>query len=282
MRKSIAHLTLGSTPGKTIEAAAKAGFDSAGIRICGRFVGDDSFQDVIGDRAEISRLRRLTEDLGVSISNISAFQFYPGLTKGHLESVVETAAGLSADTLVVNCFMDDRSEALSLFSAYDEIAAAAGMRIALEFLPYSTVRDLESARAFIRDSGAGVARLLLDALHLERSGGSIEDVARLSKEEMAFWQICDALRRRSANISDKELMQEARTARLPLGRGELPLAQIFCALPPDLEIEYEVADASLKHLPEEMRAKAAMDDLQQFLSSVRVLRNGATVSDHTI
>jgi sugar phosphate isomerase/epimerase len=267
MRKSIAHLTLSATPGKTIAAAAKAGFDGAGIRICGRFVGDDSFQDIIGDHAEVKRLHALTRDLGVVISNISAFQFYPGLTTDHLKTVVDTAAGLGADTLVVNCFMKDRGEALSLFAAYDEMARNAGMRIALEFLPYSAVRDLAEARAFIKDSGASVSRLLIDALHLERSGGSVEDIASLDSAEMAFWQICDARKRAAAAVSDDQLMQEARTARLPLGKGDLPLQSMFSVLPPDLEIEYEVADASIKHLPEDVRAKAAMEDLQRFLEA---------------
>ncbi|TKT69468.1 TIM barrel protein [Aquamicrobium sp. LC103] len=268
MRKSIAHLTLSTTPGKTIAAAAKAGFDGAGIRICGRFVGDDSFQDIIGDRTEITRLHALTRDLGVVISNISAFQFYPGLTRDHLKGVVETAAGLGADTLVVNCFMKGRDEALSLFAAYDEMAREAGMRIALEFLPYSTVRDLAEARAFIKDSGASVSRLLIDALHLERSGGSVDDIASLDGGEIAFWQICDARQRNGAAASDDQLMREARTARLPLGEGDLPLRALLAALPADLEIEYEVADASIRHLPEEFRAKAAMEDLQRFLAMV--------------
>lgn len=268
MRKSIAHLTLGTTPGKIIAAAAKAGFDGAGIRICGRFVGDDSFQDIIGDRAEISRLHAMTRDLGVVISNISAFQFYPGLTRDHLKTVVETAARLGADTLVVNCFMKDRGEALSLFAAYDEMARDAGMRIALEFLPYSAVRNLAGARTFIRDSGASVSRLLIDALHLERSGGDVHDIASLDNSEIAFWQICDARKRSGKTVQDDQLMQEARTARLPLGQGDLPLGAMFSVLPSDLEIEYEVADASIRHLPEDVRAEAAMKDLRRFLDTV--------------
>lgn len=268
MRKTIAHLTLGTTPDRIITAAARAGFDAAGIRICGRFVGDTSFQDIISDEVEIRRLRRLCSDGGIAISNISAFQFYPGLTRAHLTSVVETAAALEADTLVVNCFMKDRAEALETFAIYDELTQAADMRIALEFLPYSAIRTLQDARDFIAESGAVTARLLLDALHLERSGGTVADVRALPGEELGFWQICDAKRRPEGPIPDEVLMQEARTARLPLSQGDLPLAELMAAVPEDLELEYEVADARIRHLPEEDRAKAAMADLRQFLASV--------------
>lgn len=267
MRKTIAHLTLGTTPARIIAAAAGAGFDAAGIRICGRFVGDTSFQDIIGDTAEIRRLRRLCVDGGIAISNISAFQFYPGLTREHLAAVVDTAAALEADTLVVNCFMQDRAQALETFAMYDALAQAANMRIALEFLPYSAIRTLQDARAFIADSGAVTARLLIDALHLERSGGTVADIRALPRRELGFWQICDAKRRPEGPLADEVLMQEARTARLPIGCGDLPLAELLAALPDDLEIEYEVADASIRHLPEADRAKAAMADLRAFLAS---------------
>jgi sugar phosphate isomerase/epimerase len=268
MRKTIAHLTLGTTPGKAITAAAKAGFEGVGIRICGRFVGDQSFQNIIGDQSEIRRLRRLCEDTGIAISNISAFQFYPGLTEDYLKSVVETAVDLRADTLVVNIFMTDRAESLALFAAYDALATSVGMRLVLEFLPYSAIRTLQNARQFITESGATSARLLLDALHLERSGGTVAEVAALPSEELGFWQICDARKRPEGVIPDEVLMQEARTARLPLGQGELPLAELLAAVPADLEIEYEVADASIRHLPEEDRAIAAMVDLQRFFETV--------------
>lgn len=270
MRKSLAHLTLGATPAENIEAAAAAGFWGVGIRICGRFVGDASFLDIIGDQAETARLARLARDAGVVISNISAFQFYPGLTTDHLRRIVDTAVELGSDTLVVNCFMPERDKAIELFSAYDEMAGQAGARIALEYLPYSTITDLASARAFITDSGAQNARLLIDALHLDRAGDSLEDLAALPRTELAFWQICDARKLRGPRPDNDELMREARTARLRLGQGELPLARLMAVLPDDLEVEYEVADASIRHLPPAERARAAMSDLEQFLSTAHV------------
>jgi sugar phosphate isomerase/epimerase len=267
MRKTLAHLSLGASPEQNITAAAQAGFDGVGIRICGRFLGDDSFKDIIGDAAETASLRALAANLGIAISNISAFQFYPGLTRDHLAAVVDTVVGLGSDTLVVNCFITDRPAAIDLFAAYDELAHDAGLRLALEYLPYSTVRDLGDARTFIREARASTAGLLIDALHLDRSGGTVEELRALPKHEIAFFQLCDAIKRASP-ATNEELMQEARTARLKLGEGELPLADMMAALPAGLEVEYEVADSSQRHLPVDQRAIAAMQDLDQFLASL--------------
>lgn len=267
MRRSLAHLTLGASPSENIEAAAAAGFDGVGIRICGRYVGDTSFADILGDAAETARLARLSRHAGIAISNISAFQFYPGLTTEHLRRVVDTVAGLGSDTLVVNCFMADRSAAQDLFAAYDRMAEEAGMCIALEYLPYSAIANLAEARGFIRDSGARTARLLIDALHLDRAGDSLADLAALPPGELAFWQICDAQRLQGPRPDNETLMQEARTARRRLGEGELPLAALMAALPAGLEVEYEVADVSIRHLPPRDRAIAAMADLDRFLAA---------------
>ncbi|WP_099867256.1 sugar phosphate isomerase/epimerase family protein [Pararhizobium haloflavum] len=269
MRKSLAHLTLGATPAENIEAAAAAGFGGVGIRICGRYVGDNSFLDIIGDEAETARLARLARDAGIVISNVSAFQFYPGLTTDHLRRVVDTVVELGSNTLVVNCFMPDRGEALDLFAAYDSMAEKAGASIALEYLPYSTITDLADARTFIAESKATTARLLIDALHLDRAGDSLDALAALPRKELAFWQICDAMRLRGQRPGNEDLMQEARTARLRLGEGELPLGELMAVLPDDLEIEYEVADAAIRHLPAADRAKAAMADLDRFLATAK-------------
>jgi len=274
MRKSLAHLTLGASPAENIEAAAAAGFDGVGIRICGRYVGDTTFADIIGDSAETARLARLARDAGVVISNVSAFQFYPGLTRDHLRRVVDTVAELGSDTVVANCFMDDRAEAMALFSAYDGMAAQAGLRIALEYLPYSAIANLADARAFILETEAKTARLLIDALHLDRAGDSLAALAALPAEELAFWQVCDARRLRGPRPDNDALMREARTARLRLGEGELDLAALMAVLPDDLEVEYEVADAGSRHLGPVERARAAMTDLEDFLDATAGRRAG--------
>jgi sugar phosphate isomerase/epimerase len=273
MRKTLAHLTLSTTPQETITAAGIAGFDGVGIRICGRHIGDDSFVNAIGDKAVIRELRQRASDGGVAISNVSAYQFYPGLTRDHLKAVVQTTVALGAPVAVVNCFIEDEREKLELFSTYAQLAADGGVRLALEFLPYSTVRTMAEARALIARSGAGNVGILLDALHLDRSGDTPASIGPLTRSEIVFAQLCDA-KRRTGPAEPAELMQEARTARLPLGTGDLPLHDFVAALPDDLELEYEVADFERKHLPAADRAIAAMQDFDRFLTTYELKRNG--------
>ena len=79
-----------------------------------------------------------------------------------------------------------------------------------------------------------------------------------------FAQLCDA-RRLSAPASDEALMQEARTARLPAGSGELPLDDFLDALPPGTEIEYEVSRQDLADRSPRDKALAASADARRFM-----------------
>jgi len=263
---TLAHLTISATPLETIDAACAAGFGRVGIRICGRRPGDAFATPVIGQPAMVRALRERAAQDGVAISNISAYQFYPDVDWEQLAPAIDTGHALGAGIMVVNGFDPDLSRFGDRLARYAEAAAAAGMRVALEFLPYSAVRSLAQAQAIIERSGAPACGLLLDALHLERSGGTPADIAALRPEQIVFAQLCDAALR-APDSSDEALMQEARTARLPAGSGELPLDAFLDALPAGTEIEYEVARADLASATPRAKALAASADAARFMAA---------------
>ncbi len=58
-------------------------------------------------------------------------------------------------------------------------AAPLGLRICLEFFPDSGLPDITFAQSVIEACGESNASLLLDLFHLDRSGGTVEDIRRL-------------------------------------------------------------------------------------------------------
>lgn len=265
MRYTLAHLTLMRPPQDMIEAAAGAGFESVGVRICPRRPGDSYFVDLLGDLREATRLRNLAAERGVSISNVSAYQIYPDVTIEQVLPAVEVTAALGCPCIVINNFDPDLERFKSLLAAYAKAASRHGIGLALEFMPYSAIPDVRTALSVIAQTGASNVGVLVDALHLARSGGSADDIGRMAPGTIAFAQICDAPAQPPS--SEREaLMLEARHARLPLGKGQLDLAALMAALPAGTEIEYEVAG-----LPGETPlhvASAAHRDLTAFLQSL--------------
>jgi sugar phosphate isomerase/epimerase len=78
--------------------------------------------------------------------------------------------------------------------------------------------------------------LLIDTMHLVRSGSGAADVANLDPNLIGYVQLCDVpLRPRIADY-----MQESMTERMAPGSGELPLRDILAALPRHLVIGIEV------------------------------------------
>ena len=116
-------------------------------------------------------------------------------------------------------------------------AEEAGIRVALEFMAFRPLQDLESALALIDRCGADNVGVLIDALHLARSGGSPETVADIPAGRIAMAQLCDAP---LAPPAFDELAAEARNGRLHPGEGELRLDELLDVLPDGLPISVEV------------------------------------------
>ena len=81
---------------------------------------------------------------------------------------------------------------------YDRVArvadvfGASGVRLALEFVPYTAVRTLAEARAVCERVGYDRCGLLVDTWHLARSGGFAADLADLAPDQIACVQLADA------------------------------------------------------------------------------------------
>jgi sugar phosphate isomerase/epimerase len=262
---TIAHLVLGATPAENIDAAGAAGFGAVGLRICARRPGEPYAGDpILGNLDAARALRDRAAGRGIRVSNVSAYQFYPDVGWDDVAPVIDAAAALGAPIIVANGFDPELARFTPLFARYCAAAKEAGISVALEFLPYSGVRTIDDAMRVITDSGAPNGGVLLDALHLDRSGAAVSDIARVPPERITFAQLCDA-RKWSGPRTDEGLLTEARTARLPAGTGDLPLFDFLDALPPDTEIEYEVARADLAQKSAFEKAQAAATDAARFM-----------------
>jgi len=272
---NLAHLTLSAPAAASIDAAKAAGFEAIGIRIAPRRPDEPYPAQVLGAPDAIRAINRQASEAGVTIANVQAYQFFPDTRWEDMQAVIDTTHALGVPTILAYSFDPDGARFLDRFGRYCEEARKANIGIAVEFMPYSQVRDLSSALALLDRAGAPNAGVCLDVLHLHRSGGSVADLTDIDRSRIALVQLCDA-QRRDLPMTDAELMTEARTGRLPAGEGELPLFDFLDALPEDVEIEYELAPASRATLSPLEKARAARADLDRFLADYRRHRNALT------
>lgn len=262
---TLGFLTLGAqaAPLDVLDAAAHAGFGAAGLRLSGRLPGD-AWPSVDGQPGAFEGIRARARDLGVRISSVSGYYLSAQVTSAHLLANVEAARRVGAPLLAQGVFEADLVRVARLLRDYARAAADHGIRIALEFMPMSSLQTIARTQELIADSGATNAVLLIDALHLARSGAGAADVAALAPGQIGLTQLCDAPAQRAPGVT---LFDEAMSGRMHLGDGGLDLAGLVAALPADAEIELEtpvVADAAL---PPGLRARRAAEKAAAFFGA---------------
>jgi sugar phosphate isomerase/epimerase len=100
---------------------------------------------------------------------------------------------LGARQIDVGLFDDVPDDVVNAgFSRLCRRAADHGLRIGLEFMPYSALKTLKRARQIVADSGADNAGLILDAWHWHRSGADLDELLTLDPAEVISIQLNDA------------------------------------------------------------------------------------------
>lgn len=243
---SLAHLTvLAADPVELVEIAAQANFDAVGLRIQPPLPGD-TVQPVVGEPAIQRAIRRALADTGVMLLDVEAFWLSPNSNLDDFKRGYETGAELGARFALIVGNDPDRGRLSDQFARTCADALAFGLVPILEFIPYSAVRTLSEARELIERSGAKGAGLLVDALHLSRSGGSPADIGGLPADLFKYIHLCDAP---LIPPPSEQLRPEARGGRQYPGDGGLWLEDLLAAFPADLPVAVEAPSAKHASLP---------------------------------
>ncbi len=100
-----------------------------------------------------------------------------------------------------------------------------GTRVALEFMPFANISTLESAAAIVAAAAHPAGGLLLDVWHLERSGASPDDLARLSIASIMAVELDDGSAEPQGDPYDDTCLR-----RMLPGEGDFRVAQFAAVL----------------------------------------------------
>jgi sugar phosphate isomerase/epimerase len=263
------HLTmLDIAPPEFVTLAAAAGFDTVGLRIAPVTLGEEVWPVGPGSPMLAETVRRCA-GTGVRVLAVEAITFGPQADPARCQPVLETAAELGARYLNVICDDPDISRFTERFATLAGLGRLYGVRPVIEFTAYRPVRTLADAITIARKSAGGA--VLLDALHIQRCGVSLGELARLDPRLLSYLQLCDAPRTQPRGLPVPALMPrgqraergadavlEARTMRLLPGEGELPLAALVRVLPSGLPVSVEAPSLTARgeFTPDEYAVRA--------------------------
>ena len=227
---------VGSPAEVTINAAARAGFDRVGLWV----VAAD------WSSARLVAARRLMAECEIAPIDIEVLRLQGGTPSEEARRMVEIAAELGAPNLLVIGAEPNVAAFTDCYAALCEVGVAHGVRIALEFMLFSSVQTLAAARAIVSAANSPAAALLIDPLHLDRAGSTPAEVAALPSAWLPYAQFCDAPIAHIAPNDHSALLEEARDDRLMPGEGVLPLTALLRALPPGTPISVELRSRQLR------------------------------------
>jgi len=187
-------------------------------------------------------LRAMAADRGVRVAVLDPYARWlprwappPGLRAEHVELVATEEAELFAmaealgvaSVSVVEPFGAEYEigELVESFAAFCDRAAEHGLRVQLEFVPFTGVRDLDAAWDVVRLADRPNGGLLLDVWHYFRSGSDGSLLARIPGERIHAVQVCDA----AAEPVGGLVRDSLRHRRLP-GEGELDVVGLLAVL----------------------------------------------------
>ena len=181
------------------------------------------------------------------VLDIELFRLLPELEVASLSPVLEACADLGAEFLLVTGNDTDEQRACDNYAALCDLAAPLRLRPMLEFIPYRPLRDIHQAERWLRRVEHPAAGMCMDALHLFRSGGTLDDLRRVDPRHIGYasYAMRHPCCRHSIFPSRSWCANSRANRRLP-GEGVLPLAGFLVALPPDLAISVEAPCGDLR------------------------------------
>src|SRR3569623_408010 len=262
---SLSHFTvIEADPLPLVDVAAQAGFDAVGLRVV-RPPGAAEIVAVAGNSALRRDIRRRLQSTGVQILDIDAIFVVPETEVSSLRPALDAGAELGARNVSVSGFDADHVRLAANLGRLGEAANARGLRMVLEFLPYTHIRTLKQAYEIMREIALADAGILVDALHLDRSGGAPADIAGYDPALFPYFHLCDAPARPPPA---DQLRTEARSARLYPGEGGLPLRDFIKAFNPGTAAEIEVPSARHAGMPFAERARLAAETSRRLFETI--------------
>lgn len=219
-------------PERMVEVAAAAGWPA-----CGVWFDPASWTD-----ATTRAVKQRFDDTGVVALDLEPIIPAPDLDDQG-ERVIEAAAAIGARHVLFTSRLPDLSATIDRFAALCDVASGCGVTLVCEFLPIFPLRSLAMARDVVNHHPIGRAGILIDNLHLSRSGGTIDDVQSIDVRRFPYLQIADAPL--SVPTEFAALLDEAINGRLLPGEGSLPILELLAAVPVAL-LSFEVRSRALR------------------------------------
>jgi len=235
---SLAHLTaISLPPPDLIRVAARTGYRTVGLRMI-RVTPQSPGYPLMTDKPMLRETRAAMADTGVGVFDIEFVKIEPEIDIAGLEPFFAAGAELGARYAIASPYDPDLNRLTDRLAEMCDLGARYGIGTVLEFFPWTNVASLPHAAQIIEATGRANAGILVDTLHFDRCGCTLDQIDRVPAARLPFVHICDVPAERPTTTEG--LLHHARAERLPPGEGGIDILGVLRHMPPGIPVALEV------------------------------------------
>ncbi len=223
-------------PLETIRAAAAAGFDGVGLWV---EPANWTTQIIRDSKAALA-------DTALELIDVEVIWIKPDSDLDDHRACVDIGAELGARHVLCVSSDADHDATAAKLAALCRHAEGSGMRVALEFGIFTEVKSIDQAMAILDAVAHPLRALLIDPIHVDRSGTTAAQIAAVPRELLPYAQFCDAPATRPDPADFMAVITDAIDLREQCGDGGLPLADYYAALPAGIPLSIELRSKALR------------------------------------
>lgn len=269
---SLAHLTTeGLTPLQMLDVAAQAGYQYVSIRLLPAAPGGLAYP-LMQNRALLRETKARIESTGVGIFDLELIRVDEQFSVEACLPFFEVGGELGAHAILIAAVDANRNRLIDSYAALCEAAYPFGLTGDLEFMPWTSVPDLDAAMDVVSRANPPNGGVLVDALHFDRSNSRVEQLDEIPCHWLHYAQICDGPVDKPD--SAEGLIHAARCERWLPGDGGIDLAALWRRLPEDLPVSVEIPhQRRIAEIGYEPWAREALEASQRLIANLHSSQN---------
>ena len=235
-------------PARFVEVTAGAGWKATGV-----WFDQNSWSSTTS-----REVKRRIDDNGIEAVDMEVIRLGRSIDTG--KALIEAACEVGAKNILVVSSLHSSEETAEQLSHLCSLAKAGDITICLEFMKFTSVKSLSDALEVVKLVDAPNVGILLDLLHVARSGTTFKEIEACDPNLFPYAQWCDGTAQ-PVGWSNSELITDALDDRLIPAEGKLDALKFESLFDTDIPFSIEVRS---KHLREsfpdyEERARYVLD-----------------------